>query len=120
MNCLKRTVVCLIMDVDGTVIGIGRNQCDPIHGGGGGSDQPRHCARMHIKAKEEGYDGAGCNSVHAEINAIADIRPGDYRVPYSSLLIGHDFCCGPCIDALLGIGIRPQNIIVWNPLKQHG
>jgi deoxycytidylate deaminase len=111
INCLKRTVVCVIRDATGKVIGVGRNQCRPPLKMVNEMTwkQVPTCARMHIVATEENYNGAGCNSIHAEINAIADLQPG--VLPFEALIIGHDFACEPCTEALHAAGITSIRVI---------
>lgn len=114
IDCLKRHVVCIILDAEGNVLGVGRNQCDPP-----GWREPREdaadlhmfgCNRMHVKANEDNYDPTGCNSIHAEINAITNIKPGDTRRPRYAVLFGHTFACEPCRKALKEIGVTSLEI----------
>lgn len=108
MNCLKRTVVCVITDAEGNVLGVGRNQCEPPIRLDAAQRQHRECARMGIVAQQEGYDGKGCNSVHAEINALKEVPPG--AKPYHATLLGHKFACEPCIKALREAGVREVSV----------
>lgn len=105
MNCLKRTVVCILTTAEGKVIGIGRNQCDPPQKMNEAWMSRRECARMNIVATEEGYDGKGCNSVHAEINALKEAAASGEK-PRAAHLFGHDFCCEDCRKALHAAGVE--------------
>lgn len=67
---------------------------------------------MHITEGEEGYSGKGCNSVHAEINAIKALPDKDLR-GLTAIIIGHDFACEPCKEALYAVGV--DTITVLNP-----
>lgn len=110
IDCLKRHVVCIILDAKGNVIGSGRNQCRPPYTEPDElNNDDRYCARMHIKATEEGYDGAGCNSIHAEINAIKSMKPSEYK-PYEAVLLGHNFPCMDCLRALGEAGAKWVNV----------
>jgi len=114
INCIKRHVVCIILDAKGNVIGSGRNQCDPpsVEGPTFTPQEAligKYCARIHIKATEEGYDGAGCNSIHAEINAIKSMKPSEHK-PYEAVLLGHNFPCMDCLRALGEAGVKWVNV----------
>ena len=103
--CLKRHVVCIILDAEGNVLSSARNMCSPLLKlvDEWSMRQRPTCARADIKAKEEGYDPNGCGSVHAEIRAIAELPPG--AKPYAAYMFGHDFCCDPCKKALKAAGV---------------
>lgn len=114
IDCLKRHVVCIILDAQGNVLATGRNKCKPpghyeVSPPYGKHENPV-CARMHITENQKTYVGDGCNSVHAEINAIAAIKLGDTRKPAHAILIGHEFVCTPCTLALKAIGITAISI----------
>lgn len=113
MKCLKRIVVCVITDAEGNVLSMGRNECDPPLKMDEAWRQTPECARMKIEAQQEGYDGKGCNSIHAEINAIKSLPPGS--VPHYAILLGHKFACEPCTEALRAAGVKVLAI----GMKQH-
>jgi deoxycytidylate deaminase len=111
INCLKRTVVCVIMDANSKVIGVGRNQCAPPLKMDEAWRQRRECARIGIQSKQEGYDGSGCNSVHAEIYAIASMDTSGVR-PFHALIMGHEFACDDCTKALKDAGVSTISCMV--------
>lgn len=113
--CLKRTVHCIILNDRGEALAWGRNMCLPpiVYSGmiAAASDNgtPK-CARDHIKAQQEGYSATNkneCNSIHAEVAAVAMLRTNGvhHSEVQSALLLGHDFCCEPCLQALWAAGV---------------
>lgn len=97
MNCLKRTVFCIILK-DGLPVAWGRNHCHPPGG---------VCGRKDVVAPEraEHYGSENpCNAVHAEINAIGNL-PKNMKGPFEAIVVGHDYACEPCADALIRRGV---------------
>ena len=101
MNCEKRTVICRLYDANGVLISRGHNQCDPPGG---------RCARLGYIEMEQGYKGKGCNSIHAEIDAISKLPEGTQ--PLNAVLEGHDFACRDCLSALHKAGVVLLEVIL--------
>lgn len=72
---------------------------------------------MHIKAIEQGYNGTGCNSVHAEINAIESISDPNAPKPWNAIVMGHEFVCKNCMEALGNAGVSTV-IIRLNMIRE--
>lgn len=99
MECQKRKVICTLYDDTGAVLATGTNSCSPPGG---------LCARMGVQEKQSGYTGVGCNSLHAEMDALSKLNG---RVPLLAKLEGHDFPCDSCRIALLDAGVRLVEVV---------
>ncbi len=119
IECLKRHVVCIILDAKNNVIGTGRNMCDPpkeyISSYGDQNFMEPVCHRKNTIATEENYDPNGCNSIHAEIAAIQSIKPSEHN-PYKALVLGHEFVCFSCLEELGRAGVSDVHMIVEDRL----
>jgi deoxycytidylate deaminase len=74
--------------------------CTPPEGG---------CPRLHTVQTKEGYSNAGCDSQHAETNAIRNLMHD--RKPVRAAIYGHDFACPPCEKMLREFGITTIDIV---------
>jgi tRNA(Arg) A34 adenosine deaminase TadA len=98
MTCAKKTVLAVITDAEGRVLGWGSNEC--------GAPQDA-CPR------EPGEGYAKCLSIcrqpsHAEIAAISNVLKHHGRVPEGARcrVFGIDRICNECIVALDEFGIE--------------
>ena len=94
-TCQKRVTVVALFDVDGKLLSIGSNRCDPPGG---------VCERLGITNAKADYPSASCNWVHAEVMALGSLPLGS--LPHEAVLWGHDFFCGECEKALRARGVE--------------
>lgn len=99
-NCQKRRLVCVLYDASNRVVAIGYNSCTPPKG---------VCARLQIVQSKGAYTGTECNTTHAEINALQQVRQQDTAV--RAEIYGHDFACKPCEKALNTAGVWDIKVI---------
>jgi deoxycytidylate deaminase len=86
-NCLKRRVVCVLLDADNRLLSVGTNHCTPPSTG---------CPRIGITQSFSNYTGDECFTDHAEMVALARVPVGG--TPVRALIVGHDFACPSCMD----------------------
>lgn len=94
-TCQKRVTVVALFDVDGNLLSVGSNRCDPAGG---------ICERLKIANTRADYPVASCNWVHAEVMALGGLAPD--AIPFEAVLWGHDFFCGECEKALRERGVE--------------
>ena len=103
-TCLKRSVVCVILDQNDNVLGFGANYCAPDNG---------ICPRLGIYQNKAEYSDFSCNWEHAEVRAVKSISDQailNGRVPMKAIVVGHDFCCPNCEETLKRLGVTAEVI----------
>ena len=100
-TCARRRVGCYILDKSmGVILGRGVNSKNNMKG----SCTLENCLRKDC-ASGEGLDK--CDVVHAEINAIADLRKGIKAIiPFAKVAMVTTKPCGVCSRALIELGIK--------------
>ena len=92
-TCLKRSVVCILVDKDERIVAVESNRCSPPNG---------VCPRLDLVTCKENYPANRCNSEHAEVRALKVAK----RMPKRAILIGHRFFCDDCERLLTSYGIE--------------
>lgn len=98
-TCQKRIVICALFDKYGNLLSIGTNHCTPPDGG---------CVRLGTVSTKAGYSNAGCNSTHAEEEALNALQEGQQA--HIAQIYGHDFACRPCEEKLRAHGVQDISI----------
>jgi len=98
--CLKQTVTCRITRI------IDANQEIYVHYEATNTCEHslKECPKIIMGCKS-GEDYHLCNSVHAEVNAVA-LAKHDTEYPGEAYIQGHTWICKDCQDALRAINVH--------------
>lgn len=92
-TCMKRKVVCELLDATGARIEIESNRCSRLGGA---------CVRLGVVSEREGYPlHSECNWTHAEIMALNAMT----AKPDRAVIYGHNFPCPACEAGLRQAGV---------------